>query len=57
MSCCPKVEEFKYLDVLFMSEGKMEGEANRRIAAASAVMKALHWTIVVKRELSQMQSS
>lgn len=53
----PQVEEFKYLDVLFMSEGKMECEVNRRIAAASAVMKVLHWTIVVKRELSQMQSS
>ncbi|KAI3361009.1 hypothetical protein L3Q82_012904, partial [Scortum barcoo] len=34
----PQVEEFKYLGVLFMSEGKMEREIDRRIGAASAVM-------------------
>ncbi|KAI3372593.1 hypothetical protein L3Q82_023069 [Scortum barcoo] len=38
----PQVEEFKYLGVLFTSEGKMEREIDRRIAAigaASAVMR------------------
>ncbi|TWW54789.1 hypothetical protein D4764_0289820 [Takifugu flavidus] len=49
----PQVEEFKYLGVLFTSEGRMEQEINRRIGAASAVMRTLHWSIVVKRELSQ----
>ncbi|KAI3358338.1 hypothetical protein L3Q82_014781 [Scortum barcoo] len=34
----PQVEEFKYLGVLFTSEGKMEREIDRRIGAASAVM-------------------
>ncbi|KAI3363429.1 hypothetical protein L3Q82_011573, partial [Scortum barcoo] len=34
----PQVEEFKYLGVLFTSEGKMEREIDRQIGAASAVM-------------------
>ncbi|KAI3353207.1 hypothetical protein L3Q82_019757 [Scortum barcoo] len=34
----PQVEEFKYLGVLFTSEGKMEREIDRRIGAASAVV-------------------
>ncbi|KAI3362823.1 hypothetical protein L3Q82_001869 [Scortum barcoo] len=37
----PQVEEFKYLGVLFTSEGKMEREIDRRIGAASAVMHAV----------------
>ncbi|KAK0136262.1 hypothetical protein N1851_027842 [Merluccius polli] len=49
----PQVEEFKYLGVLFTSEGRMEREINRRIGAASAVMRTLHRSVVVKRELSQ----
>ncbi|TWW74691.1 hypothetical protein D4764_14G0006940 [Takifugu flavidus] len=46
----PQVEEFKYLGVLFMNEGRMEQEINRRIGAA--VMRTLHRSVVVKRELS-----
>ncbi|TWW78198.1 hypothetical protein D4764_11G0003190 [Takifugu flavidus] len=45
----PQVEEFKYLGVLFTSEGRMEREINRRIGAASAVMRTLHRSVVVKR--------
>ncbi|KAI3367665.1 hypothetical protein L3Q82_026507 [Scortum barcoo] len=37
----PQVEEFKYLRVLFTSEGKIEREIDRRIGAASAVMQAV----------------
>ncbi|TWW71177.1 hypothetical protein D4764_17G0006600 [Takifugu flavidus] len=48
----PQVEKFKYLGVLFTSEGRMEQEIDRRIGAASAVMQTLHWSVVVKRELS-----
>ncbi|TWW54739.1 hypothetical protein D4764_0188490 [Takifugu flavidus] len=48
----PQVEEFKYLGVLFTSEGRMEREIDRRIGAASAVMRTLHRSVVVKRELS-----
>ena len=49
----PRVEEFQYLGVLFTSEGRMEREIDRRIGAASAVMRALHRPVVVKKELSQ----
>ncbi|KAK0132743.1 putative uncharacterized transposon-derived protein F52C9.6 [Merluccius polli] len=49
----PQVEEFKYLGVLFTSDGRMEREIDRRIGAASAVMRTLHGSVVVKRELSR----
>ncbi|TWW57405.1 hypothetical protein D4764_07G0001240 [Takifugu flavidus] len=49
----PQVEEFKYLGVLFTSEGGMEQEIDRQIGVASAVMRTLHRSVVVKRELSQ----
>ncbi|KAJ0002535.1 hypothetical protein NQD34_007684 [Periophthalmus magnuspinnatus] len=48
----PQVEEFKYLGVLFTSEGRMEREIDRRIGAASAVMRLLYRSVVVKKELS-----
>ncbi|KAK3510818.1 hypothetical protein QTP70_022736 [Hemibagrus guttatus] len=35
----PQVEEFKYLGVLFTSEGRMDREIDRRISAAAAVMR------------------
>ena len=47
------MKEFKYLRVLFMSEGKMEQEIERWIGALSAVMRMLKQSVVVKRELSQ----
>ena len=46
------MEDFKYLGILFTSDGKMEREMDRRIGAASAVMRMLYRTVVVKRELS-----
>ncbi|TWW77616.1 hypothetical protein D4764_12G0010060 [Takifugu flavidus] len=46
----PQVEEFKYLGVLFTSEGRMEQEIDRRIGAASAVTRTLHRFVVVKRD-------
>ncbi len=49
----PQVEEFKYLGVLFRSEGKMEREIDRWTGAASAVMQMLNQSVVVKRELSR----
>nr|XP_054599772.1 uncharacterized protein LOC129164266 [Nothobranchius furzeri] len=49
----PQVEEFKYLRVLFTSEGKLECEIDRWIGAASAVMRVLYRSVMVKRELSQ----
>uniref|UniRef100_A0A8C6Q2D3 Reverse transcriptase domain-containing protein n=1 Tax=Nothobranchius furzeri TaxID=105023 RepID=A0A8C6Q2D3_NOTFU len=49
----PQVEEFKYLQVLFTSEGRRDREINRRIGSVSAVMRTLNRSVVVKRELSQ----
>ncbi|XP_061642121.1 uncharacterized protein LOC133484062 [Phyllopteryx taeniolatus] len=49
----PQVEEFKYLWVLFTSEGGMERESDRPIGAASTVMRTLYRSVVVKKELSR----
>ncbi|KAK3518142.1 hypothetical protein QTP70_033233 [Hemibagrus guttatus] len=49
----PQVEEFKYLWVLFMSEGRMDREIDRRIGAAAAVMRSMYRSVVVKKELSR----
>ncbi|TWW57364.1 hypothetical protein D4764_07G0000830 [Takifugu flavidus] len=48
----PQVEEFKYSGCLFTSEGRMEQEIDRRIGAASAVMRTLHWSIVEPDEVA-----
>ncbi|TWW62062.1 hypothetical protein D4764_04G0007090 [Takifugu flavidus] len=47
----PQVEEFKYLGVLFTSEGRMEQEIDRRIGAASTVMRTLHRSVVIYRSI------
>ncbi len=44
----PQVEEFKYLGVLFTSEGRMEREIDRRLT----VMWSMYRSVVVKKELS-----
>ncbi|KAI3375063.1 hypothetical protein L3Q82_021584, partial [Scortum barcoo] len=49
----PQMVEFKYLGVLFTSEGKMEREIDRRIGGASTVMQSVYRTVVVKKELSR----
>ncbi|KAK3537481.1 hypothetical protein QTP70_012107 [Hemibagrus guttatus] len=49
----PQVEEFKYLGVLFTSEGRMDREIDRHIGAAAAVMRSMYWSVVVKKELSR----
>ena len=48
----PEVE-FKYHRVLFMSGRKMGREIERRIREASAMMRKLKQSAVVKRDLSQ----
>ncbi|TWW80168.1 hypothetical protein D4764_10G0011980 [Takifugu flavidus] len=50
----PQVEEFKYLGILFTSEGRMEREIDRRIGAASAVMRALNRSVMVKKDGSAL---
>ncbi|KAK3558133.1 hypothetical protein QTP86_009867 [Hemibagrus guttatus] len=49
----PQMEEFKYLGVLFTSEGRMDCEIDRRTGAAAAVMRSMYRSVVVKKELSQ----
>ncbi|KAK3536250.1 hypothetical protein QTP86_000153 [Hemibagrus guttatus] len=49
----PQVEEFKYLGVLFKSEGRMDLEIDRWIGAVAAVMRSMYRSVVVKKELSQ----
>ena len=46
-----QVEKFKYLGVAFTSDGRQDEELDVRSGKASAVMRALHHSIVLKREL------
>ena len=48
-----QVEKFKYLGVAFTSDGRQNEELDTRIGKASAVMRALHYSVVMKRELSK----
>ena len=48
-----QVEKFKYLGVAVTSDGRQDEELDNRIRKASAVMKALHCSVVMKRELSK----
>ena len=48
-----QVEKFKYLGVAFTSDGRQEEELDTRIDMASAAMRALHYSVVMKRELSK----
>ena len=48
-----QVEKFKYLEVAFTSHGRQDEELDTRIGKASAVMRALHYSVVMKRELSK----
>ena len=47
-----QVERFKYLGVAFTSGGRQDEKLDTRISRASAVMRALHYSVVMKRELS-----
>ena len=46
-----QVEKFKYLGVALTSDGRQDEELDTRISKASAVMRALHHSVVMKREL------
>ena len=48
-----QVEKFKYLGVAFTSDGRQDEELDTQIGKASAVMRALHYSVVMKRELSK----
>ena len=46
-----QVEKFKYLEVAFTSDRRQDEELDTRLGKASAVMRALHYSVVMKREL------
>ncbi|CAF4995061.1 unnamed protein product, partial [Rotaria sp. Silwood1] len=48
-----QVNKFKYLGVQFSNDGKQDGEIDRRIGAASGVLRSLYRTVVTKTELSK----
>ena len=48
-----QVEKFRYLGVTFTSDGWQDKELDTRIGKASAVMQALHHSVVMKQELSK----
>ena len=48
-----QVEKLKYLGVAFTSDGKQDKELDTRGGKTSAVMRALHYSVVMKRELSK----
>ena len=48
-----QVEKSKYLGVAFTTDGRQDEELDTRIGKASAVMRALHYSVVMKRELSK----
>ena len=48
-----QVEKLKYLGVAFTSDGRQDGELDSRIDNASAEMRALHYSVVMKRELTK----
>ena len=52
-STLKQVEKFKYLGVAFTSDGRQDEELDTRIGKASAVMRALRYSVVMKRELSK----
>ena len=52
-STLKQVEKFKYLGVAFTGNRKNDKELDTRIGKASAVVRALHYLVVWKRELSK----
>jgi len=48
-----QVNKFKYLGVQFSSDGKQDGEIDRRIGTASGVLHSLYRSVMTKAELSK----
>ena len=46
-----QVQKFKYFGVAFTSDGRQDEKLDIRIGKAMATMRALHYSVVVKREL------
>ena len=52
-SSLKQVKKFKYLGVAFTDDGKQDQNLDIWSSKASAVMRALHHSVVLKRELSR----
>ena len=52
-----QVEKFTYVGVALTRDGRQDEEMDTRIGKASAVMRALNYSVVMKRELFKWQSS
>ena len=52
-----QVYNFKYLGAAFTSDGRQNQELGIPIGKAIAIMKALNYSVVVKRKLSKMKQS
>ena len=48
-----QVEKFKYIGVAFRKDERQDEELDTRIGKATAVMRALHYSVVMERELSK----
>ena len=48
-----QVENFKYVGVAFTSVGRQDEKLDARLGKASAVMRALNNSVVLKRQLSK----
>ena len=48
-----QIDKFKYVGVTFTKDGRQDKELDSGIGKASAVMRALHYSVVIKRELSK----
>ena len=48
-----QVEKFKYFGVAFISDGRKDRELHTGIGKASAVMRALHYSVAKKRHSSK----
>ena len=45
-----QIEKFKYLEVAFTSDGRQDEELDTRIGKARAVVRAMYYLVVMKRE-------
>jgi len=51
-----QLETFKYLEVVFASDGRRNEEIDTRIGKANAFLRELNCSVATKRELQKPQS-
>ena len=50
----PRMEKFKHLGAVFTSGGRRSEEIDTRVGEANAVLREFYWSVVTKRELSNI---